>query len=63
MAEQDLSAEIDAMKAQIALMQRQIVEAETKSEAAFVRAEQAATHVANLMQRINSLSIVDPRVR
>ncbi len=59
----DLASEIDTLKAQIALMQRVISEAETKSEAAFLRSEQTASHVASLIQRINTLSVVDGRVR
>lgn len=54
--ERDLAAEIDSLKADLALMQRVLDEAKETSEAAFAQSALAATHVANALQRLSNLT-------
>jgi hypothetical protein len=60
--ERNWEQELDALRADLALMQRQLTDAKETCDAAFLQATTAAAHVANLMQRIQNLRVADGRI-
>lgn len=57
MTDRDLAAELDDLKADIALLQRVITDAKETSDEAFRQAAAAAAHVAALIQRVKDLRV------